>query len=110
MLGVALATVILPNLSRRHAESSPEAFSHTLDWGLRVRLLLGAPAAVGLAVLAGPMIATLFLSDAFDAGDVAMARLSLMAYSVGLLAFILIKVLAPVSTPARTPRLRYGSP
>jgi len=95
VLGVALATVILPNLSRRHAAEDSRAFSHTLDWGLRTTLLLGAPAAVGLAVLAGPMIATLFLSDRFDMRDVSMARLSLMAYSLGLLAFILIKVLAP---------------
>ena len=95
VLGVALATVILPNLSKRHAAADSRAFSHTLDWGLRTTLLLGAPAAVGLAVLAGPMIATLFLSERFDMRDVSMARLSLMAYSVGLLAFILIKVLAP---------------
>ncbi|WP_457670292.1 murein biosynthesis integral membrane protein MurJ [Thiolapillus sp.] len=95
VLGVALATVILPSLSRRHAAADREAFSQTLDWGLRTTLLLGAPAAVGLAVLAGPMIATLFLSERFDMRDVEMARLSLMAYSAGLLAFILIKVLAP---------------
>lgn len=95
VLGVALATVILPSLSKRHAAADTKAFSHTLDWGLRTTLLLGAPAAVGLAVLAGPMIVTLFLSERFDMHDVSMARLSLMAYSVGLLAFILIKVLAP---------------
>jgi putative peptidoglycan lipid II flippase len=95
VLGVALATVILPSLSRRHAAADSRAFSRTLDWGLRTTLLLGAPAAVGLGVLAGPMIATLFLSERFDLHDVSMARLSLMAYSVGLLAFILIKVLAP---------------
>jgi len=95
ILGVAVATVILPNLSRRHAADEPRAFSRTLDWGLRVTLLLGAPAAVGLALLAGPMITTLFLSEVFDAHDVLMARSSLMAYSAGLLAFIYIKVLAP---------------
>ncbi len=95
VLGVALATVILPNLSGRHAAADGKAFSQTLDWGLRTTLLLGAPAAVGLAVLAGPILATLFLSERFDMRDVGMARLSLMAYSLGLLAFILIKVLAP---------------
>jgi putative peptidoglycan lipid II flippase len=95
LLGVALATVILPSLSREHASESPERFRRTLDWGLRSALVFGLPAAVGLAVLAGEMIATLFLSDVFDAQDVRMARLSLMAYSVGLLPFILIKVLAP---------------
>ncbi len=95
VLGVALATVILPGLSKRHADGDPRAFSQTLDWGLRTTVLLGAPAATGLAVLAAPMIATLFLSGNFDARDVQMASLSLMAYSLGLLAFILIKVLAP---------------
>ena len=95
VLGVALATVILPGLSRRHADGDPESFSQTLDWGLRTTVLLGAPAAAGLAVLSAPMITTLFMSDNFDARDVHMASLSLMAYSVGLLAFILIKVLAP---------------
>jgi putative peptidoglycan lipid II flippase len=95
ILGVALATVILPRLSRRQAEAEPEAFSHTLDWGLRMTVIFGIPAAVGLTVLAGPMIATLFQSDVFDANDVAMAERSLMAYAFGLQAFILIKVLAP---------------
>ncbi len=95
ILGVALGTVILPSLSRNHAEASPEAFSGTIDWALRWVLLLGLPAALGLLVLAGPMIATLFLSDVFTAGDVAMSARSLMAYSLGLIGFILIKVLAP---------------
>lgn len=95
ILGVGLATVILPNLSKKHATESPEGFSHVVDWALRWGLLLGLPSAVGLFVLAGPMIATLFQSELFDATDVVMSRQSLMAYSLGLLSFILIKVLAP---------------
>ena len=95
VLGVALATVILPALSRNHAADDPAVFSETLDWGLRTTVIFGVPAAVGLVVLAGPMIATLFLSERFDLHDVVMARQSLMAYASGLLAFILIKVLAP---------------
>jgi len=95
VLGVALGTVILPSLSKKHAADSPGAFSQTLDWGLRWTLLLGLPAAVGLFLLAGPMIATLFQSDVFQASDVMMSRRSLMAYSLGLVPFILIKVLAP---------------
>ena len=92
---MALATVILPSLSRTHATESTEGFSRTIDWALRWALLLGVPAAVGLFMLSGPMIATLFQSDAFLAEDVAMAQRSLMAYSLGLVSFILIKVLAP---------------
>ncbi len=95
ILGVGLATVILPNLSKKHATESPQGFSHVIDWALRWGLLLGLPSAVGLFVLAGPMIATLFQSGVFDAADVAMSRQSLMAYALGLLSFILIKVLAP---------------
>jgi putative peptidoglycan lipid II flippase len=95
VLGVALGTVILPNLSRRHAEGSMEAFSHTLDWALRLNILFGLPAAVGLFLLAGPMLATLFFSSAFDQQDVKMATMSLMAYAPGLMAIMLIKVLAP---------------
>jgi putative peptidoglycan lipid II flippase len=97
LLGVALGTVILPNLSKKHANRSAAAFSRTLDWALRWVLLLGLPAAVGLLVLAGPMLATLFYSGsgAFNAEDVAMATRSLMAYALGLVAFMGIKVLAP---------------
>lgn len=95
ILGVALSTVILPRLSRRQAEGRAQQFSHTLDWGVRMTVLFGVPAMVGLIVLAGPLMATLFQSDVFDAGDVGMARRSLMAYAVGLQAFLLIKVLAP---------------
>lgn len=110
VLGVALGTVILPRLSQKQAEASPEGFRRTLDWGLRATLVFGLPAALGLGLLAGPIIATLFLSDMFTAHDVAQARLSLMAYSLGLPAFILIKVLAPgyyARQDTRTP-VRYA--
>lgn len=95
ILAVAIGTVVLPGLSKKHAEKSPKAFSHMIDWGLRWIILFGIPAAVGLLMLAGPMIATLFQSAVFDAHDVEMAQLSLWAYSLGLLPFMLIKVLAP---------------
>jgi putative peptidoglycan lipid II flippase len=95
ILGVALGTVILPRLSQKHAEQSPEAFSRTLDWALRWVLLLGVPAAVGLLVLAGPLMATLFYSGEFTGEDVRMAARALMAYSLGLTAQMGIKVLAP---------------
>ena len=95
VFGIALATVILPSLSQRHAEADPEAFSRTLDWGLRWVFLIGTPAAIGLVLLAAPMLATLFQYGAFAGEDVEMAALSLMAYGVGLLGFMLVKVLAP---------------
>lgn len=95
IIGVALGTVILPRLSREHSTDAPRAFSATLDWGLRWVLILGVPAALGLLVLAGPLFATLFLSDAFTAADVRSAAASLMAYAPGVLGFLGIKVLAP---------------
>lgn len=95
VFGIALATVILPNLSRKHAEKDPKAFSETMDWALRLAMLIALPAAAGLAVLAKPILITLFNYDAFDASDVDMTALSLLAYTMGLPSFIAIKVLAP---------------
>ncbi len=95
ILGVALGTVILPNLSRKHAEESTDTFSHTLDWGLRLVLLLGIPSCIGLILLSGPMLVTLFHSEAFNEQDVVMSSYSLVAYAFALIPFIAIKVLAP---------------
>ena len=95
LFGIALGTVILPALSRRHAEGDPARFSETLDWALRLTAIFGVPAALGLGVLAAPILATLFLSEAFTATDVHMASLSLMAYAFGLPGLILVKVLTP---------------
>jgi len=104
VFGVALATVIMPNLSRQHASQSSERFASTLDWALRLAILIAAPAAVGLFVLAGPMLGTIFYGGLFNANDVNMARLSLMAYSAGLLGFTLVKVLAPGYFARQEPR------
>jgi putative peptidoglycan lipid II flippase len=95
LLGVALGTILLPSLSRHYADNSTEEYSRLLDWGLRLTILLTLPAAVALALLATPLIATLFFHGEFSANDVWMTRNALVAYSVGLLGMILIKVLAP---------------
>ena len=95
LLGVAIGTVILPNLSRKHAEKSPEGYSATLDWAIRLMVLLGIPSAVGLLLLAGPMMATLFHSDNYNSQDVVKSTQSLIAFAPGLMGIILIKVLAP---------------
>jgi len=109
LLGVALGTVLLPTLVRHHSAKDPEAYSRLLDWGLRVTLLLALPAALGLAMLAVPLISTLFWhGDAFTRHDVIMTRHALIAYAVGLAGIILVKVLAPgfyarqnIRTPVR---------
>ncbi len=95
LLGVALGTILLPSLSRHYAERSAEEYSALLDWGLRLTLLLAVPAAAALAVLAVPLVATLFHYGAFTAGDVLATQRAVVAYSVGLVGLILVKVLAP---------------
>ena len=95
VFGIALSTVILPSLSRKHARQSKQAFSDLLDWALRWAVIIGLPATVGLIVLAGPLLTTLFQYGKFSPYDVAMASQSLMAFAVGLPGFILVKVLAP---------------
>lgn len=95
VFGVAIGTVILPSLSRKHAADSPSQFAATLDWAVRSVLLIGVPAALALALLAEPLIATLFHYGEVTDRDVSMSAGSLRAYSAGLMAFMLIKVLAP---------------
>ena len=95
LLGVALGTILLPSLSRSFAEKTGEEYSRLLDWGLRLTFIFALPCAAAIALLAVPLIATLFLHGAFTPVDVLMTRQALLAYSFGLLGLILVKVLAP---------------
>ncbi len=108
LLGVALGTILLPSLARHHANRSQQEYSGLLDWGLRLTLLLALPAAVALALLAVPLVATLFHYGAFGADDVFATRRAVIAYSVGLVGLVMVKVLAPgfyarqdIRTPVR---------
>ncbi len=112
---IALATVILPRLSMHHAEQSPERFAATLDSAVRLVLLLVTPAAVGLLVLAGPLITTIYGYGQFGERDVHMTTYALMMYALGLLGFSLVKVLAPgyfarqdTRTPVRVGMISLG--
>ncbi|MFT5575543.1 MAG: putative peptidoglycan lipid II flippase [Bermanella sp.] len=95
VFAIAIGTVILPSLSRQNIGEDRESFSKTLDWALRSVMLLGVPAAAALFILAEPVLITLFQYGELDLRDVKMATFSLRAYTLGLLAFMLIKVLAP---------------
>ncbi len=95
LLGAALGTILLPSLARSHANNDRSEFSALLDWGLRLTFLLTLPAALALALLAVPLLSTLFNYGAFQADDVLKTRDALVAYSVGLTGLILVKVLAP---------------
>ena len=110
LFGITIATVILPGLSREHAEASSEEFSLTLNWALKTVLVMGAPACAALVFLAEPLIATLFYQGEMTGRDVQMAGLSLAAYGVGLLGHMWVKVLAPgyfARQNTRTP-VRFG--
>ena len=95
LLGVALATILLPNLSKAHATSNTEEYSSLLDWGLRLTFLLALPAAVGLITLSEPITTTLFHYGKFNVLSVEMTSRALIAYGVGLIGLILVKILAP---------------
>jgi putative peptidoglycan lipid II flippase len=108
MLGVALGTILLPSLSKAAADQDHERYAGLLDWGLRLTFVLALPSAVGLAVLATPLVTTLYHYGAFGPADVAATRSALMGYAVGLIGLILVKVLAPgfyarqdIATPVR---------
>lgn len=95
IVGVAIGTVILPKLSSDHAKADAMQFRHTMDWALRLSLLISIPATLGLVLLAKPILATVMMHGAFGWRDVEMSALSLSTYALGLSGFILVKVLAP---------------
>src|SRR5256885_13324969 len=95
MLGVALGTILLPSLSKYHADADHAEYARLLDWGLRLTVLLAVPAAVALAVLAMPLIAALFHYGRFTPEDAWMTQRAVVAYSIGLVGMILVKILAP---------------
>ena len=106
--GVALATVVLPRLSRHHAKQENAAFITTLDWGIRWIMLIGLPAALGLGLLAGPLLTTLFQSGRFGEPDVLLSQTCLVSYAIGLMGFMCVKVFASafyakqdIKTPVR---------
>lgn len=108
VLGVALGTILLPALSKTYASANREEYSRLLDWGLRLCFLLVLPCALALAVLAEPLTVALFQYGKFTGHDADMTQQALIAYAVGLLGIILVKILAPgfyaqqnIKTPVR---------
>jgi putative peptidoglycan lipid II flippase len=95
LLGVALGTILLPSLSKAHANNDEKEYSSLLDWGLRLTFLLALPASVMLMMLPVPFTATLFHYGKFSAVDVAMTSNALIAYGVGLIGLIVVRILAP---------------
>lgn len=110
VFGIAISTVILPKLSQQHIGENQQNFSRTIDWALRLVLIIGTPAVIGLIFLSEPIIATIFGHGAIAAHDVKMASNSLVAYAIGTQGFILVKVLSPgffARKDTKTP-MRFG--
>ncbi|MDE0508702.1 MAG: murein biosynthesis integral membrane protein MurJ [Gammaproteobacteria bacterium] len=106
--GIAIAIVVLPSLSRKHASQSMDEFSATLDWAFRLVCLIALPATLALILIAEPLLVTLFQNENFTAFDVERSAASLRAYAIGLAAFMAVKIFAPgfyarqnTSTPVR---------
>lgn len=95
VLGVALGSILLPSLSKCHADNNTVEYSRLMDWGLRLTIMLTLPAALALGMIAVPLLSTFFQRGAFDAHDVLMTSYALIGYSVGLIGMILVKILAP---------------
>ncbi len=95
LLGVAAGTIILPSLVKRHAVGDADGYGQLLDWGLRLVVLLALPAALALGLLATPLVATLFHHGLFTGADVIATQAAVMAYGVGLLGLVAVKILAP---------------
>ena len=115
VFGIALATVLLPSLSRQHAAKDPETFSRLLDWALRLGFIIGVPAAAALIVLAGPLLATILFHGKFLPIDVEKSMYAVWASAAGLLGLIQVKVLAPgfyarqdTRTPARIAAVAFA--
>ncbi len=95
LFGIALATVTLPYLSRQHANESRREFAEIVDWSMKLVLLIAVPAAVGLIILAEPLVATIFYGGEFTVFDLRMTALALQAFALGLIGFSYVKILAP---------------
>lgn len=110
LFGITIGTVILPSLSREHARKSSDEFGKTLDWAMRMVILIGAPATVALVTLSKSLIATLFYQGHMTRYDVIMSSYSLTTFGIGLLGHMMVKVLAPgyFSRQDTATPVRYG--
>lgn len=100
IFGIAISTVVLPTLSRIAKKKDIDEnqrkveFQSTMDWGVRMVLLLGIPAMIGIAVLAQPMIMTIFMRGKFGLSDVIASSHALWIMCFGLNSYMLISILA----------------
>lgn len=95
VFGIALATVVLPSLSKEYTSGTAESFSKMMDWALRWVIVIAVPASFALYLLATPLLSTILQRGEFTAYSVEMSALALQAFAIGVCGFIFVKVLAP---------------
>lgn len=95
VIGIAIGTALLPMLSRQIRAGDDSAALHSLNRGLELCLLLALPATLALLVIAEPVITVMFERGAFTPADTHATATALMAFAVGLPAFVLVKIFAP---------------
>jgi putative peptidoglycan lipid II flippase len=95
VIGIALGTALLPLQSKQIRLGEHDAARATLNRALEAASLLVLPATAALIVLAEPVVSVLFQRGAFSAADAAATAAALIAYTVGLPAYVAVKVLTP---------------
>ncbi|MGP1930416.1 MAG: murein biosynthesis integral membrane protein MurJ, partial [Arsenophonus sp. ET-DL12-MAG3] len=94
VLGVALGTILLPSLAKSFSNGDHKEYQRLMDWGLRLSFLLVLPCAIALIILAQPLTVSLFQYGNFTSYDALMTQRALIAYCIGLIGLIIVKVLA----------------
>ena len=92
VVGIAVATTLLPLLSRHVEAGDEDKIRHYMSRAIEFCLALGLPATIGLALAAEPILQTLFQHGAFTHEDTIETSRALAAYAVGIPAFLLVKV------------------
>lgn len=93
VIGIAISTALLPELSKHVKAGKHEDANYTQNRAIEFALAIALPAAIGLTILAGPLVALLFERGAFTAQDGRETGYTLAAFSLGLPAYILVKIL-----------------
>lgn len=104
VVGVAVGTALLPLLSRQVAAGQQDEAIGSLNRAVELTLLLAVPAAAAFIVVPDALVSTLFQRGAFGAAESRATALALMAYAVGLPAYVLVKVLGPAFFARRDTR------
>ena len=93
LFGISIATVLLPKLSEYYNKKDYKSYNTTINWGLKLGILISIPTCIGLVLLSEPILITLLQYREFSANDVSMTSLSLIAFAFGLPGMIGAKIL-----------------